>query len=102
MTPDNDPRKYVGYDLFGFPFNKRYPPNKNKNGDDFYGYATIGEGVLLYDFAVMGYDVEFSYNGHKYYLLNTGKGIVSDSHFSEHKEVFDSPMALVENYKIIL
>lgn len=56
--------------------------------------------MLLYDFAVMGYDVKFSYRGHEYYLLNTGKGIISDSRFSEHKEVFANPMALVENFKI--
>lgn len=33
-------------------------------------------------------------------LINAGEGIISDSHFTEHKEVFDSPMALVGNFKI--
>lgn len=23
VTPENDPRDYVGYDLFGYPFNKK-------------------------------------------------------------------------------
>lgn len=32
--------------------------------------------------------------------MDVGEGVVSDSHFSERKEVFDSPMALVENFKI--
>lgn len=100
ITPENDRRQYVGYDLFGYPFNKKYPPNKNHFGEEYDGYATIGEGVLLYDFAVMGYDVKFTFNGKSYYLLNTGKGIISDSHFSERKEEFDNPMALVENFKI--
>lgn len=100
ITPENDPRNFVGYDLMGFPFNKKYPSDKKKNGEDFYGYPTKAEGVLLYDFCVMGYDVEFSYNGKKYYLLNDGKGILSDETFSERKEVFDSPMDLVENFKI--
>ena len=100
ITPENDSREYFGYDLFGFPFNKKYPPNKEKYGDDFYGYPTKGEGILLYDFCIMGYDVEFSYNGETFYLLNTGEGIVSDSNFTQRKEVFDNPMALVENFKI--
>ena len=100
ITSENDPRNYVGYDLFGYPFNSKYPPNKEKYGDDFYGYPTKGEGILLYDFCIMGYDVEFSYNGETFYLLNTGEGIVSDSNFTQRKEVFDSPMALVENFKI--
>ena len=100
ITPENDSREYIGYDLFRFPFNKKYPPNKKEYGEDFYGYPTKGEGVLLYDFCVMGYDVEFSYNGETFYLLNDGEGVVSDSHFSERKEVFDSPMTLVENFKI--
>ena len=29
VTPENDPRDYVDYDLCGYPFNKKYPPNKN-------------------------------------------------------------------------
>ena len=33
-------------------------------------------------------------------LLNTGEGILSDSHFTERRQVFDSPMALVENFQI--
>ena len=57
-------------------------------------------GVLLYDFAVQGYDVELSYDGKTYYFMDAGEGVVTDSHFSERKEVFDSPMALVENFKI--
>lgn len=100
ITKENDPRNYVGYDLFGYPFNSKYPPNKEKYGESFEGYSCKALGVLLYDFAVQGYDVELSYNGKTHYLLNAGEGIVSDSHFTERIEVFDSPMALVENFKI--
>lgn len=100
ITRGNDPRDYVGYDLFGYPFNKKYPPNKEKYGQSFEGYQNKALGVLLYDYCILGYDVELNYNGNTYYLLNAGEGIVSDSHFTERKEVFDSPMALVENFKI--
>ena len=100
ITPDNDPREWVGHDLFGYPFNKKYPPNKKLYGQSFEGYPNKALGVLLYDFAVQGYDVELSYKGKTYYFMDAGEGVVTDSHFSERKKVFDSPMALVENFKI--
>lgn len=100
ITPDNDPREWVGYDLFGYPFNKKYPPNKKLYGQSFEGYPNKALGILLYDFAVQGYDVELSYKGKTYYFMDAGEGVVTDSHFSERKKVFDSPMALIENFKI--
>ena len=100
ITSENDPREWVGYDLCGYPFNKKYPPNKTRYGQSYEGYSCKALGVLLYDYCIAGYDVELTYNDQTYYLLNSGEGVVSDSHFSERKEVFDSPMALVENFKI--
>ena len=90
----------MGYDFFGYPFNKKYPPNKEKYGQSFEGYPYKALGVLLYDYCVMGYDVELSFKGKNYYFMDVGEGVVTDSHFAERKEVFDSPMALVENFKI--
>ncbi len=83
VTPENDPRAYIGYNMLGFPFNKKYPPNRELYRDSFEGYSNKALGILLYDFCVMGYDVEFSYKGEPFFLLNTSEGIVSDSHFSE-------------------
>lgn len=100
VTPENDPRDYVGYDLMGFPYNRKYPPCKEKYGETFYGYPSKGLGVLLYDYVVMGYDVEFTYDGKTFYLMDNGEGVLTDKSFSEKKEVFASPMALVENLKI--
>lgn len=100
LTPENDSRKYVGYDLYGHPYNSAYPPNKDKFGSTYDGYATIGEGVLLYDFVVMGYDVRFSYKGKTYHLLNDGKAYLSDSHFKVKGQEFDNPMELVERLQI--
>lgn len=31
---------YVGFDLFGYEYNCKYPPNKEQFGNDFGGYAT--------------------------------------------------------------
>ena len=52
VTPENDPRNYVGYDLFGYPFNSKYPPNKEKYGESFEGYSYKALGVLLYDYCI--------------------------------------------------
>ncbi len=57
ITKENDPRDYVGYDFFRYPFNKKYPPNKEKYGQSFEGYPYKALGVLLCDCCVMGYDV---------------------------------------------
>ena len=86
-----------GWDMTSsdIPFNKKYPPNKKLYGQSFEGYPNKALGVLLYDFAVQGYGVELSYNGKTYYFMDAGEGVVTDSHFSERKEVFDSPMALI-------
>ncbi len=100
ITSENDPRSYVGYDLFNFPYNSKYPPNKKLYGDDYDGYATIAEGVLLYDFAVMGYDVRFKYHGKEYFLMDDGEGNLSDSSFSKKLQTFDNPMTLIEELKI--
>ncbi len=100
VTPENDPRDYVGYDLVGFPFNKKYPPNKKYYGQSYEGYANKALGVLLYDYCVVGYDVEFSCKGKTYYLRYDGEGVITDSQFTKRIEVFDSPMNLVENFKI--
>lgn len=61
VTPEKAPRDYVGYDLFGYPFNKKYHPNKEKYGQSFEDYHDKALGVLLYDYCVMGYDVELNY-----------------------------------------
>lgn len=100
ITKENGSRDYVGYDLFGYPFNNKYPPNKKLYGDSYEGYSCKALGVLLYDYWIAGDDVELTYKGETYYLIDAGEGIVSDNHFTERKDVFDNPMALIENFKI--
>lgn len=100
ISPLNDPRMYVAYDLFGNPYNKLYPPNKDKYGSAHEGYETTSEGVLLYDFAIMGYDVEFTYNGQSYHLLNDGEAHLTDENFSKRIKSFKDPMDLIEHLTI--
>lgn len=46
----------VGYDLAGYPYNKKYPPNEDKFGNRYGGYGSWNKWILFYDFAVQGYD----------------------------------------------
>jgi hypothetical protein len=40
MNQDEPFADYVGYDLSGFMYNKKYPPNLAVNGSYHHGYAT--------------------------------------------------------------
>lgn len=59
----------VGRNLLGFPYNIKYPPMPEKYGTHYEGYANWNREVFFYEFAVQGYDVIFSYNGKKHYLM---------------------------------
>ena len=65
-------------------------------GQSFEGYSCKALDVLLYDYSVMGYDVELSYKWIEYYLMEAGETAAS----RKEKQVFDSPMALLENFII--
>lgn len=68
ITPENDPKEWVGYDLGEYPFNKKYPFNKTRYGQSYERYTNKALGVLLYDYCVMIYDVGLSFKGKKYYF----------------------------------
>ena len=50
----------IGFDLFGYPYNIKYPPNIALYGDDCQGYKTWNQSLFFYDFAVQGYDMSFT------------------------------------------
>ena len=50
----------IAEDLFGYPYNKKYPPNIVLYGDDNQGYKTWNQSLFFYDFAVQGYDMSFT------------------------------------------
>ncbi len=62
--------EYVQDDLFGYPFNSKYPPNFKLFGYDYHGYRNGIEEVFFYEFAVQRYDLHFAYNGRDYYFLS--------------------------------
>lgn len=91
----------VGIDLMGYPFNKKYLPNTILYGCEYHGYKNEVHETFFYDFAVQGYDLEFSYNGKKYYVLSEPDYVaVCDSHFTKEFKVLKNGNNLHENWII--
>lgn len=61
---------YIGRDVFGYPYNKKYPPDYQKYGRQFSGYATPNQEAFFYDYVVLCYDIRFTYKGKDYYIVN--------------------------------
>ena len=55
--------EYILADSEGYPYNSEFKPDFVKNGDKYHGYKTNNQEALFYYFAVMGYDLVFTYNG---------------------------------------
>ena len=66
-------KPYIVYDGNGNPTNGKYPPDREKYGEEFCGYRSEAEKVLFYDFAVMSMDVSFLHDGTRcfFYVHNT-------------------------------
>lgn len=100
MVPEKD-FPYIGTDLLGIRFNQAYPPNAEKYGTTYGGYSNNARQVILYDFAVQGYDVEFKYQGDTYHLLyESDHSALCDDKYSVEYETFSNPVDLIENLQI--
>lgn len=92
---------YIKKDLAGFRENAKYPPNYEKYGDEYYGYKNAAEEVLFYDFAVLNYDLYFTYKGKPYHFLTeTDHVAYCDEHYTEEYQVFPSANELIEQFAI--
>lgn len=92
---------YIGYDLGGFMYNMKYPPNPAVNGTRHHGYATDNQEAFLYDVAVYLYGVKFSYHGHRYWIPSDGDGwILIDESENIRSNSYDNPVQLMENVTI--
>lgn len=94
-------KKYVRQDQTGRWFNAKYPPDFKKNGDKYDGYKTGNEEVLFYDFAVMGYDMSFSYKGKSFFFLSEPDYVaLCDEHFTKEYQRFDDGNTALEQFLI--
>lgn len=92
---------YIGYDLGGFMYNKKCPPNPAANGTHHHGYASDNQEAFLYDVAVYLYGIKFTYKGHHYRIPSDGDGwILIDEDNHTESAPYDNPMELMENATI--
>jgi hypothetical protein len=91
---------YVMNDLMGYPYNGKYPPKGDKRGI-YHGYSSDKEETLYYDFAVLGYDMAFTYGGKRYYFMSDPEYVaLSDEHFTQEHQRFENGNAALEKFKI--
>lgn len=90
----------VGFDLWGYPYNKKYPPNKTLF-PSYGGYETPQEEAFFNDFAVQGYDIKFDYQDVHYYCLYEPDHVaLCDSQFNEEYQIFANGNELIEQLLI--
>ena len=92
---------FVGYDLFGYEYNCKYPPNKERNGNEFGGYPTPNQQTFFYDFCILQYGVSFYYGEDNYEVEFTAKGIFLTNRTSgEIQGPFEDAVNLLETSNI--
>lgn len=95
MEKDND----IKFDLAGYPYNGKYPPNCP--GSQYNGYKTPAEECLFYDFAVLGYDLMIKYQGLSYYFMVDEDCVwLSDEKFTAKKQKFSNANEALETFMI--
>lgn len=97
MTENKPWADYIGIDLLGHAYNKKYPP---REGLKHSGYKTPNQEVFLYDYAVQGYGVVFQYQGVRYLIPEDNLGILTDSTHNIIVGEFEDPIQLLENVKL--
>lgn len=94
-------KNYIGKDLFGYPYNMKYPPNPTQYGDKYGGYPTDRHQVLFHDFAVQGYDLQYKYKGQTFYCLSEKDYVAAcDSSFRKESQVFENANQYIEQFEI--
>jgi hypothetical protein len=102
MCKEKEPwADYVGLDLFGYEYNRKYPPNADKFGNNYGGYATPNQEVFFYDYCIQQYGIVFSYDEVLYEAEFTDEGpILTNKTANEVQGPFDSAVQLLEEAKI--
>lgn len=104
MSLDKSSIGVVWYDLFGNPYNGKYPPDYKKYGIRYEGYPTWNQEVLFYELAVIGYDASFVYHGKKYFLMADPEYYCTcpDDHYTPtaQSQFFPNGNALIEQLLI--
>ena len=92
---------YIINDVNGNPINGKYPPNKEKYGEEFGGYGSEAEKILFHDFAVMSMDVSFLHDGTRYFLyVHNTPATAYDATRKEIVAEYQNELDLLENFSI--
>ena len=94
-------RDYILTDSEGYPYNSEFKPDFVKNGDKYHGYKTNNQEALFYYFAVMGYDLVFTYNDATYHVLSTEDYVArTDENFQQDLEVFANANQMLKTFML--
>ena len=94
-------REYILTDSSGYPYNAEYALDFEKYGDQYHGYQTNNQEALFYYFAVLGYDLKFTYEKNTYYFLSTEEYVArTDENFQRDLEVFADANQMLKTFKI--
>lgn len=92
---------FIGHDLFGNEYNCKYPPNRDKNGNDFGGYETPNQLTFYYDFCIQQYGVAFYHGDVLYEAEFTDDGPTLTNRMTGAVQgPFDSAIQLLEDAEI--
>lgn len=94
-------RPYIITDANGNPVNGKYPPDREKYGDEFGGYKNSVEKILFYDFAVLAKGVSLIYNGVTYFLYKYRTLVIAyNASLKEVIKEYENEVELIENFSI--
>ena len=92
-------REYILTDSSGYPYNSEYAPDFEKYGNQYHGYQTNNQEALFYYFAVLGYDLKFTYEETTYYFLSTEEYVArTDENFQQDLEVFADANQMLKTF----
>ena len=100
-------RHYIINDANGNPINGKYPPDREKYGDEFGGYKSEAEKILFHDFAVLSSDFYIFYND-TFYSVNkeadsikvSWNALLPDFKVVYKEEEYSDAMEFVEKFRI--
>lgn len=92
-------RDYILTDPEGYPYNSEFKPDFAKHGDKYHGYGTNNQEALFYYFAVMGYDLVFTYHETTYHFLSTEDYVArTDENYQQDLEVFKDANQMLKTF----
>lgn len=92
---------FIGFDLFGYAFNRKYPPDVKRYGRGYDGYPSPNQSAFFYYFCVQQYGVAFYYKGYYYEAEITEEGpILNNKTTKSVQGPFEDAVKLLEDSRL--